>query len=240
MGLGTAPCPSSAEGGEPQPSCSGVAGTDAPASASQGARSLPNALALAARSPSSSSGAKSMLPGAMREVPPRAQQQGGGEGGATPSGCLIARSNQISKSKRDSCPLSVFLECGCFGAMGRCWGRLGARYGSQWSYRWGTSAWRGRGRPAPRQGERAGEAGRTTVGHCNERARPVYLFISWWISGPTYSLPHTEYLLGVGSTYGIYSVGTNVHVTTYCTRSVHPNSGALELWTACWRWCWVT
>ena len=60
---------------------------------------------------------------------------------------------------------------------------LGARYGSRWSSRRGKAAWRGRGRPAPRQGGRAGEAGRTRPLYCNERARPVCLFIS----GPTTS-----------------------------------------------------
>ena len=71
-------------------------------------------------------------------------------------------------------------------------GRLGARYGSRWSCRRGKAAWRGRGHPAPRQGGRGERPGELAVGHCNERARPVCLFISWWISGPTYSLPHTS------------------------------------------------
>ena len=101
-------------------------------------------------------------------------------------------------------------------------GRLGARYGSRWSCRRGTAAWRGRGRPAPRQGGRGERPGELAVGHCNERARPVCLFISWWISGPTYSFPHTEYLLGVGSTYGTYSVGTNkLFATWYTTWYLH-------------------
>ena len=74
---------------------------------------------------------------------------------------------------------------------------------------------RGEGAGARRRARGGGRERPGELGHCNERARPVCLFISWWISGPTYSLPHTEYLLGVGSIYGIYSVGTNVHVTTY-------------------------